>query len=106
MDNKINKNKELNIWEALVPVFFLMVLLAYNIFFADGALLGDYSNQLILLLSGSVALVMGLFNKVTIHKMIQEIWINIKSVFVPIMILLLVGAKFVVSLKGDILSPK
>ncbi|WP_338375438.1 Na+/H+ antiporter NhaC family protein [uncultured Flavobacterium sp.] len=92
MDNKINKNKELNIWEALVPVFFLMVLLAYNIFFADGALLGDYSNQLILLLSGSVALVMGLFNKVTIHKMIQEIWINIKSVFVPIIILLLVGA--------------
>ena len=92
MDNKINNNKELNIGEALVPVIFLMFLLAYNIFYADGAMLGDYSNQIILLLSGGVALIMGLFNKVSIKTMIQEIWINIKSVFIPIMILLLVGA--------------
>ena len=92
MDNKINNNKELNIGEALVPVIFLMFLLAYNIFYVDGAMLGDYSNQIILLLSGGVAFIMGLFNKVSIKTMIQEIWINMKSVFIPIMILLLVGA--------------
>lgn len=92
MENKINNNKELNIREALIPVLFLIILLAYNILYAEGALLGDYSNQIILLLSGIVALIMGLFNKVTIRQMIHEIWINIKSVFLPIMILLLVGA--------------
>ena len=92
MDTKINSNKELNIWEALIPVFFLMFLLAYNIFFANGELFGEYSNQIILLLSGVVALIMGLFNKVKITTMINEIWINLKSVFIPIMILLLVGA--------------
>jgi len=32
----IVENKELNIWEALIPVVILMGLLAYNIFFADG----------------------------------------------------------------------
>ncbi|WP_338409908.1 Na+/H+ antiporter NhaC family protein [uncultured Flavobacterium sp.] len=92
MDTKIIKNKELNIWEALIPVCFLMILLAYNIFFADGELFGTYSNQIILLLSGGVSLIMGLFNKVKVRSMIDEIWINIKSIFVPIIILLLVGA--------------
>ena len=31
------ENKELNIYEALVPVVILMGLLAYNIFFTDGS---------------------------------------------------------------------
>ena len=34
-DQKIIKNTELNIWEALIPVTLLMCLLAYNIFFKD-----------------------------------------------------------------------
>lgn len=91
-EQKIIKNKELNIWEALIPVVLLMCLLAYNIFFADGEWFGEYSNQFILLIGGAVAATVGFFNKVTITTMISEIYENLKSVFVPIMILFLVGA--------------
>ncbi|MGK0309088.1 MAG: NhaC family Na+:H+ antiporter, partial [Urechidicola sp.] len=61
-DQKIIDNKELNIWEALIPVLILMALLAYNIFVADGVWLGDYSNQYILLMGGAVAAIVGFFN--------------------------------------------
>ncbi|MAX70343.1 MAG: Na+/H+ antiporter NhaC [Flavobacteriaceae bacterium] len=91
-DQRIVENKELNFFEALIPVIILMGLLAYNIFFADGAMFGDYSNQIILLIGGGVALIDGLYNKVPISLMIKEVWENLKSVFVPILILLLVGA--------------
>ena len=91
-DQKINTNKELNIWEALVPVIILMGLLAYNIFYADGAWLGDYSNQYILLIGGLVAAGVGFYNKVSLKKMVSEVLENWKSVFVPILILFLVGA--------------
>jgi len=91
-DQKIIDNKELNLFEALVPVVILMGLLAYNIFFADGEMFGGYSNQYILLIGGFVAFIDGLLNKVTPVIMIQEVWENLKSVFIPIMILFLVGA--------------
>lgn len=91
-DQKIIDNKELNIYEAMVPVVILMGLLAYNIFIAEGEMFGEYSNQLILLMGGFVAFLGGLLNKVTPLTMVKEVWENIKSVFVPIMILFLVGA--------------
>ena len=91
-ENKIIENKELNIWEALIPVIILIGLLAYNIFYADGALFGDYSNHYILLMGGGIAAIVGLFNKVTLPNMVIEVWDNLKSVFIPLMILLLVGA--------------
>lgn len=91
-NNKIVTNRELSLIEALVPVVVLMALLAYNIFFKDGAWLGDYSNHFILLMSGALAAVVGFFNKTSVGTMVQEVWSNLKSVFVPIMILLLVGA--------------
>ncbi len=91
-DQKIILNKELNIWEALIPVIILMCMLAYNIFFVGGELLGEYSNQYILLTAGFIAAVVGFFNKVSLKIMILEIWENLKSVFIPIMILFLVGA--------------
>jgi len=91
-DQKIIKNIELNIWEALIPVVLLMVMLAYNIFMAEGELFGVYSNQYILLSGGLIAAIVGFFNKVGYRLMIAEIWENLKSVFVPIMILFLVGA--------------
>ncbi|WP_370003047.1 Na+/H+ antiporter NhaC family protein, partial [Winogradskyella sp.] len=91
-DQKIIDNKELNIWEAFVPVVVLMGLLAYNIFFADGEMFGEYSNQYILLIGGFVAFIGGMLNKVTPLVMAQEVWENLKSVFIPIMILFLVGA--------------
>ncbi len=91
-DQKIIVNIELNIWEALIPVIILMALLAYNIFYADGEWFGTYSNQYILLMGGLVAAVVGFRNKVDVGTMLAEIWENMKSIFVPIMILLLVGA--------------
>ena len=92
MEKNIKKNKELNIFEAIIPVIFLMILLAYNIFYADGVLLGDYSNQFILLFSAGFALIVGLLNKVGIFDMFREVLMNFKSVLIPILILLLVGA--------------
>ena len=91
-DQKIIENVELNIWEALIPVVILMGLLAYNIFAADGAMMGGFSNQFILLIAGGIAAFVGFRNKVGLKTMLVEVWENLKSVFVPLVILLLVGA--------------
>ena len=89
----IIENKELSFIEAMIPVVILMAMLAYNIFFVEGQeWFGAYTNQIILLLGGGVSLIVGLFNKVSFGRMLTEIWENLKSVFIPIMILLLVGA--------------
>ncbi len=85
-------NVELNLWEAFIPVIVLIGLLAYNIFFADGAMMGDYSNQIILLIGAAVAIIVGFFNKTSIAVIGREVWANLKSVFIPVLILLLVGA--------------
>jgi NhaC family Na+:H+ antiporter len=91
-NQNIIKNVELNFLEALIPVILLMLLLFYNIIFANGELLGEYSNQFILLIGGGIASIVGFFNKVPVKIMLSEIWENLKSVFIPIMILFLVGA--------------
>ncbi len=91
-DQSIIENKELNMWEALIPVVVLMGFLACNIFFANGELFGEYSNQIILIIGAVIAAVVGFYNKVPFNSMLSEIWENIKSVFVPILILFLVGA--------------
>lgn len=91
-ETQIHENRELNFLEALIPVIILVGLLAYNIFFAGGAWLGDYSNQLILLIGGLAAAVVGLYNQTSVKAMMLSVWDNWKSVFIPIMILFLVGA--------------
>ena len=90
-DEYIVENKELNIWEALIPVVALVGMLAYNIYvFGDEALSG--SNQFILLLGASVAAVVGFYNRVSYHQMIAEVAENVKSTTGAILILLMVGA--------------
>ena len=91
-EQHIIENVELSFKEALIPVILLMIMLAYNIFFADGEALGAYSNQFILLIGGGIAAIVGFKNKVGIKTMLIEIWENLRSVFIPIMILFLVGA--------------
>lgn len=92
-EQRIVKNKELNLLEALIPVICLMALLVYNIFFVDDQeWFGAYTNQIILLIGGGIAAIVGVFNKVSFNLMGKEIWENLKSVFVPILILFLVGA--------------
>lgn len=91
MDTKINSNKELNIWEALIPVFALILMLGYNVYiFGDSALGG--SNQFILLLGAAVAAIVGFFNKVSFQKMMDEVAENVRSTNGAILILLMVGA--------------
>ena len=90
---KIIENKELNLFESLIPVVILMSLLAYNIFFVeDQEWFGAYTNQFILLLGGLAAAIIGVFKKVPFAIMFQEILENLKSILVPIAILFLVGA--------------
>ncbi len=90
--NEIQENKELALWEAMIPVIILIALLAYNIFFKKGEWLGGYSSHYILLIAGAIAAIVGLFNKVSLWTMVTEVWENLKSVLIPISILLLVGA--------------
>ena len=84
-------NRELNLWEALVPVIVLIAMLAYNML-VIGENAGNYNNQIVLLIAGGVAFALGLFNKVKLPAMIKAIGTNMKSVLTPIIILLLVGA--------------
>lgn len=91
-DQNIVDNVKLGIGEALLPVMVLMLMLFLNIFFFDGEALGEYSNQFILLIGGCIAAVVGFFNNASLRNMLNEVLENIKSVFIPILILLLVGA--------------
>ncbi len=90
-ERSIVANKALSIWEALLPVFVLVVMLAYNVYvFGDDALSG--SNQFILLLGGAVAAFVGFRNKTTYEQMLSAVGSNLKSTAGAILILLLVGA--------------
>ena len=90
-DQKIIDNKELSIWEALIPVIALVGMLAYNIsVFGDDALSG--SNQFVLLLGAAVAAIVGFKNKVSYKRMLEEVAENVKSTTGALLILLMVGA--------------
>lgn len=90
-DVQIIENKELNIWEALTPVFVLIAMLAFNVYmYGDDALSG--SNQFILLIGAGVAAIVGFQNKVSYSRMLAEVSDNIKSTTGAILILLFVGA--------------
>jgi NhaC family Na+:H+ antiporter len=69
-----------------------MILLAININKYDGEVVGQYSNHIILLIGAAIAAIVGFYNKVSALRMGTEIWSNLRSIFVPTMILLLVGA--------------
>ncbi len=92
MSKQSNTRTILPLFEALVSVYVLMGMLAFNIFVKDGEWLGAYSNQYILLIAALVAVLIGFKNKISLAKVVQEILANIRSVSVPILILFLVGA--------------
>ncbi len=90
-DEHIVENRELSIWEALIPVVVLVAMLGYNVYtYGDESLSG--SNQFILLLGGAVAAIVGLLNKVSFGQMMEEVAENVKSTSGAILILLMVGA--------------
>lgn len=90
-NQEVIENKELSIWEALIPVIVLVGMLAYNVYvFGDDALSG--SNQFILLLGGAVAAIVGILNKVPYEHMLADVAENVKSTTGALLILLMVGA--------------
>ena len=90
-DDKLIFNDNLNLFEALIPVLFLISLLAVNVLvFGDDALGG--SNQFVLLLAAAVAAIIGFLNKISYDQMITAVGNNFKSTTGAILILLMVGA--------------
>ena len=90
-NQEIIQNKELNIFEALIPLVALIILLAFNVFvFKDDALGG--SNQFVLLLGAAIAGIVGHFNKVSYKHMMSKVGSNLESTTGALIILLLVGS--------------
>ena len=89
---KKSEFKELSIYGAFIPVFALILMLFYNVFFVfgDDALKG--SNQFILILGAAVAAIIGFINKTPYKKMLEEVSENLKSTSGALLILLMVGA--------------
>ena len=87
-----SKNKELSIFEALIPVVALILMLFYNVFFVFGDKAPYGSNQFILLLGAAVAAIVGFFKKTSYSLMINEVSENLKSTTGALLILLMVGA--------------
>lgn len=88
----ILKNKQLLL--SLLPIVLLVGLLSYNIFAMEGAWLGAYSNQLILLISAVFTAVLGFlyFESTPLLSVLKAVYKNLYGVRTAILILVLVGA--------------
>ena len=87
-----NKLPNIRFYEALIPIFFLVILLSFNVLsvFGDEATSGP--NQFALLLAGAVAAVIGFRHGVDYDTMLTKVSKNIQSTSGAILILLFVGA--------------
>ena len=89
----LDSKNEISLAKALTPICVLISLLAYNIVvYENKDWFGENTYQIILLLGASLASVMGLIDKVTVIHILKKIYLSIKSIAIPIVILLLVGA--------------
>ena len=85
------KKSQISLTTALLPLFFLVVLLSYNVIvYGDDALNG--SNQFILLLGAAIAAIIGFKKRISYDSMLEKIADNLKSVTGALLILLFVGA--------------
>ncbi|MHC5310403.1 Na+/H+ antiporter NhaC [Myroides sp. LJL116] len=83
--------REISLFQSLIPVIALVALLAVNVYvFRDDALSG--TNQFILLIGGTIAMAVGVFNKVPYEQILIQITNNVRDTSSAIFILLLVGA--------------
>ena len=86
-----NKKKSISLIESTIPIFILIILLAYNVFvYVDEAMSG--SNQFILLIGAAIASIVGFTKGIMFKQMIDSVSSNIKSITGAILILLFVGA--------------
>ena len=89
----IDSKNGISLTKALTPICVLISLLAYNIVvYEDKDWFGENTYQIILLLGASLASVMGLIDRVSVIHILKKIYLSIKSIAIPIVILLLVGA--------------
>lgn len=89
----LDSKNEISLAKALTPICVLISLLAYNIIvYEDKDWFGENTYQIILLLGASLASVMGLIDRVSVIHILKKIYLSIKSIAIPIVILLLVGA--------------
>jgi len=86
------QRREPMLWEALIPVLFLIVMLSVNVIyvFGDDAISG--SNQIVLILSASVAALIALRTGISWENLQDGIVKSIGASMSSILILLLIGA--------------
>lgn len=83
--------KQISLLSAVIPVFVLIILLILNVkVFKDNATGG--ANQMALLISASVAAIVGRFHGVSLKTILEKVSHNIQTTAPAILILLLVGS--------------
>ncbi|MFA0962476.1 Na+/H+ antiporter NhaC [Roseivirga sp. BDSF3-8] len=80
------------IWEALIPVIFLIVALFFNVFYIFGDAALDGSNQIVLLLAAFVAVIIGLRTGMSWDDLQDGMVKSISAAMPSIFILLMIGA--------------
>lgn len=83
--------KEPGLWQASIPIIFLIALLSINVFiFGDASL--DGSNQIVLILAAAVAALISAGLGITWDTMLEGVVKSISSAMSSILILLLIGS--------------
>ena len=84
---------KISLIKSLIPITILISLLFYNIiFFENNDWLGEFTYHYILISTSIIATIIGLSEKIKVSFVIERIFSSIKSISIPIVILLLVGA--------------
>ena len=83
----LKSNNQISLTRSLIPIFFLISLLVYNIvFFENKDWFGENTYQIILLISASLCTIIGLIANVSINLIFRKIYSSIKSITTPIII--------------------
>ena len=84
---------EISLNKSLIPIIILVSLLFYNIIsFENNDWFGEYTYHYLLISSSVIAVFLGFSENIGISHIIKRIIESIKSITIPIIILLLVGA--------------
>ncbi len=86
-------SSKISLIKSIIPITILISLLFYNIiFFENNDWLGEFTYHYILISTSIIATIIGLSEKIKVSFVIERIFSSIKSISIPIVILLLVGA--------------
>ena len=86
-------SSKISLNRSLIPIIILISLLFYNILsLENNDWLGEYTYHYLLISCSVIAIFLGFLEKIRISEIIERIIESIKSITIPIIILLLVGA--------------